>query len=98
MEWICSWCFFRGSYEALAIHAAAAVVPGSTDQAILFPGVSGAGKSTLASTLMMCDWELLSDEIALLNLEKLTLQGLGRPTILKGDSIDLMKQRYGSRA
>ena len=98
MEWICSWCFFRGADHSLALHAAAAAIPGSHDRAIVFPGNSGAGKSTLASTLMMCDWELLSDEISLFDLEDLHLTGLGRPTILKGKSLELMSQRYGSRA
>ena len=45
----------------------------------------------------MCDWPLLSDEIAFVQLNDLKLIGLGRPTILKGESIRLMKERYGDR-
>ncbi|WP_145387239.1 nucleotidyltransferase family protein [Stieleria neptunia] len=97
MEWVTSWCFFRQSYNHLAFHAAAAVVPG-TDQTIVFPGNSGAGKSTLASTLMLSGWKLLSDETALFDLEDQRVYGLGRPTILKGHSLDLIESRFGDRA
>ncbi|QDV82877.1 nucleotidyltransferase family protein [Planctomycetes bacterium TBK1r] len=97
MEWITSWCFFRQSYNHLAFHAAAAVLPG-TDQAIVFPGDSGAGKSTLASTLMLSGWKLLSDETALFNLDAQRVYGLGRPTILKGHSLDLIRERFGDQA
>ncbi len=97
LEWICSWCFFRGATRQLAVHAAAATLPG-TEQALIFPGASGAGKSTLASTLMLSDWGLLSDEIALFNLDDGLVTALGRPSILKGESLELIKSRYGNAA
>ncbi|PAY16583.1 hypothetical protein CKO51_25750 [Rhodopirellula sp. SM50] len=97
MEWITSWCFFRQSYQQLAIHAAAAVLPGS-NQVVIFPGDSGAGKSTLASTLMLSGWKLLSDETALLDMDDHHVHALGRPTILKGRSLDLIRSRFGERA
>lgn len=98
MEWIHSWCFFRGSIDKLGFHAAVAVRPGDDENAVVFPGCSGAGKSTLASTLMMQGWSLLSDEIALFDLNSRKVCGLGRPTILKGESISLMVDRFGPRA
>ncbi|QDV14244.1 hypothetical protein CA51_41410 [Rosistilla oblonga] len=98
IEWIFSHCIFRGADDALAVHAAAAVRPGGNGGAIVFPGLSGAGKSTLASTLMMSGWGLLSDEISLFDLDDFHLTGLGRPTILKGHSLEMMSQRYGERA
>jgi HprK-related kinase A len=97
MEWITSWCFFRTPGEHLAIHGAAAVHPAS-GQAIVFPGLSGAGKSTLASTLMLSGWTLLSDEISLLRLSDLSVVGLGRPTILKWGSLDLIRRRFPGTA
>lgn len=93
LEWITSWCFFRAITNRLAVHGAALVLPDSRD-AIVFPGASGAGKSTLASTLMMRDWTLLSDEISLFDLSSLHVIGLGRPTILKGKSIDLINDGF----
>ncbi len=98
MEWIFSWCLFRGVYRSLAMHAAVAALPNSNSKAIVFPGHSGAGKSTLASTLMMSGWRLLSDEIAIFNLADLRLTALGRPTILKGESLDLIAKTYGAQA
>ncbi|QDS88327.1 hypothetical protein EC9_25170 [Rosistilla ulvae] len=98
IEWIFSHCIFRGADDALAVHAAAAVRPGGNGGAIVFPGQSGAGKSTLASTLMMSGWGLLSDEISLFDLADFRITGLGRPTILKGHSLEMMSQRYGERA
>lgn len=97
LEWICSWCFFRGGGARLAVHAAAATLPGS-DRAVVFPGSSGAGKSTLASTLMMSGWGLLSDEIALFDLAECKVTALGRPTILKGESLSMMTDRYCDQA
>jgi hypothetical protein len=97
MEWVTSWCFFRSTWDRLAIHGASAS-PSGSDFAIVFPGDSGAGKSTLSSTLMMSDWRLLSDEVALVDYEDASVVGLGRPTILKGDSIDLIGERFPDRA
>ncbi len=94
LEWVCNWCFFRSSFENhLALHAAAVEVP-SGEGAIIFPGVSGAGKSTLAATLMLSDWRLLSDEVALLDMETSKLMGLGRSIILKAESIDIIGRRF----
>lgn len=97
MEWVTSWCYFRSPWNHLAIHGAAAVHP-ETDRAIIFPGLSGAGKSTLASTLMLSGWTLLSDEISLFGVTDQTVVGLGRPTILKGASLELIRQRFPDRA
>ncbi len=97
LEWITSWCFFKVATERLAVHAAAAAVPGTRD-ALIFPGLSGAGKSTLASSLMMQGWTLLSDEISLFSLRDQHLVGLGRPTILKGNSLRLIGDAFPGRA
>lgn len=97
MEWVCSWCYFRGGHQALALHAAVAKLP-ATNLAVVFPGDSGSGKSTLASTLMLSGWDLLSDEIALFDLERLTITALARPTILKGLSIEMIAERFPDQA
>lgn len=97
MEWVCSWCYFRGAYRSLAVHAAVAALP-ETEDAIVFPADSGSGKSTLASTLMLSGWDLLSDEIALFDLDDQRLTALARPTILKGYSLELLAKRFSDRA
>ena len=93
LEWVCNWCFFRGAAGKFALHAATAEVP-SGEGAIVFPGLSGAGKSTLAATLMLSGWRLLSDEVALFDLEDNQLTGLGRSTVLKGTSLDLIRENF----
>ncbi|MDB4540222.1 nucleotidyltransferase family protein [bacterium] len=97
LEWVCNWCFFRGVAGKFALHAATAEVP-SGEGAIVFPGLSGAGKSTLAATLMLSDWRLLSDEVALFDLKDTQLTGLGRSTVLKGDSLQLIREGFPGRA
>ena len=98
LEWVTNWCFFKASFsEHLAVHAAAAELPSGLG-AIVLPGASGAGKSTLAATLMLEGWRLLSDEVALYDMSQKCFFGLGRPTILKGKSIDLIKKNYPDTA
>lgn len=98
LEWVCNWCFFRRTSDALVFHAASAQLPTAPDCAIVMPGVSGAGKSTLASTLMLAGWGLLSDEVSMYDLRNRHLTGLGRPTILKGKSLDLVRSVFGDKA
>ncbi len=97
LEWVCNWCFSRGTVGKLALHAAAAEIP-TGKGAIVFPGLSGAGKSTLAATLMLSGWRLLSDEIALFDTADYRLTALGRPTILKGHSLDLISDNFPEKA
>ncbi len=97
LEWVCNWCFFRGASGKFALHAATAEVP-SGEGAIVFPGLSGAGKSTLAATLMLSGWRLLSDEVALFDLRDNQLTGLGRSTVLKGTSLDLIRSGFPENA
>ncbi len=93
LEWVCNWCFFRGAAQKLSLHAAAAEVP-TREGAIVFPGLSGAGKSTLAATLMLSGWRLLSDEVALFDLTNQQLTALGRSTVLKGGSLQLIRDAF----
>ena len=97
LEWVCNWCFFRGTARKFALHAATAEVP-SGEGAIVFPGLSGAGKSTLAATLMLSGWRLLSDEVALFDLHDKQLTGLGRSTVLKGRSLELISGGFPDNA
>ena len=97
LEWVCNWCFFRGTAGKFALHAASAEVP-SGKGAIVFPGLSGAGKSTLAATLMLSGWRLLSDEVALFDLQDHSLTGLGRSTVLKGESLKLIRDFFPEKA
>ena len=97
LEWVCNWCFFRGAAGKFALHAATAEVP-SGEGAIVFPGLSGAGKSTLAATLMLSGWRLLSDEVALFDLKDAQLTGLGRSTVLKGKSLQLIREGFPGKS
>lgn len=58
----------------IALHAAAV---GGPDGAVLIAGDSGAGKSTLLAALLKRGWKLLSDDLAVVNLD-----GKGLPTVL----------------
>ncbi len=44
LEWIVSWCFFRGAANALAVHAAVALRPGSVAMPFCFQGTRVSAK------------------------------------------------------
>lgn len=90
-EWGLNWCIATTSHQFLITHAA---VVAKNGQAIIFPGEPGAGKSTLCAALVSRGWQLLSDEMALIDPGDLSITPVPRPIGLKNESIAIMKN-YG---
>lgn len=76
----------------LALHASAVAMK---DRAVVFAGPSGAGKSTLVSTLVRHGYELLCDDICVLN-QGLVLPGYTRLRLWK-DSLEGLGLEPGRR-
>ena len=91
LEWGMNWCIAQHSLKHLSLHAAVVEKNGCT---IILPAQSGSGKSTLTAILVNNGWRLLSDEMALICLDTLTIQPLARPVSLKNESIKLIKGLY----
>ena len=89
LEWGLNWCVAAHCHQYLIIHAA--VIEKNGRSAIL-PAPPGSGKSTLCTGLVMRGWRLLSDELALYDLQNGLIYGMSRPINLKNQSIDLIKQ------
>jgi len=89
LEWGLNWCIAAHSHQYLVIHAAVVEREG---RAAILPGAPGAGKSTLCAALITRGWRLLSDELALFDMETSVLYGTCRPVNLKNTSIDIIKQ------
>jgi len=89
LEWGLNWCVAAHSHHYLIIHAAVVERGG---RAALLPGQPGAGKSTLCAGLINRGWRLLSDELALFDMENSLLFGMSRPVNLKNASINVIKQ------
>lgn len=88
LEWGLNWCVTTQVNHFLMFHAA---VVARGDRALLMPGPPGSGKSTLCAALVARGWRLLSDELALVDLESGELHGLARPVSLKNASIDAIR-------
>jgi HprK-related kinase A len=89
LEWGLNWCVAAHSHQYLVIHAAVVERAG---RAAILPGPPGAGKSTLCAGLVNRGWRLLSDELALLDMEANLLYGMCRPVNLKNASIDVIRR------
>ena len=89
LEWGLNWCVAAHSHQYLIIHAA---VIERNGQAAVLPAPPGAGKSTLCAGLISRGWRLLSDELALFDMDKNLLYGMCRPVNLKNASIDVIRQ------
>lgn len=90
LEWGLNWCVYQHCHQYLIIHAA---VVEKNGRALILPGVPGAGKSTLTAFLTgRGGWRLLSDELALIDLENGLLHPNPRPISLKNASIDLVRR------
>ncbi len=83
-EWGLNWCVYSSVHKYLILHAA---VVAKDDRALLLSGRPGAGKSTLCAALICSGWRLLSDELALIDLNTLEIIPLCRPVCLKEGSI-----------
>ncbi|NOR68274.1 MAG: HprK-related kinase A [Methylomarinum sp.] len=87
-EWGLNWCIANHSNHFLILHAA---VVEKNGYAIVFPAAPGSGKSTLCAGLVSRGWRLLSDEMAIIEPETLSLVSVVRPISLKNESIDVIK-------
>lgn len=88
LEWGLNWCVAAHCHQYLIIHAAVIEKEG---RAVVLPAPPGSGKSTLCTGLVMRGWRLLSDELALYDMESGMIYGMARPINLKNKSIDLIQ-------
>jgi HprK-related kinase A len=89
LEWGLNWCVSSHCHQFLIVHAA---VLERNGRAVLLPAPSGSGKSTLCAGLAYAGgWRLLSDELALLDLNAQQVWPLPRPVSLKNTSIDVIR-------
>lgn len=87
-EWGLNWCVASRSLGYLVMHAGLLARNG---QALMMPGEPGAGKSTMCSSLaLLRGWQLLSDELAILDPASGLMQPHPRPISLKNKSIDIV--------
>jgi HprK-related kinase A len=89
-EWGLNWCIATTAHQYLIVHAA---VVAKDDFCALIPGHPGAGKSTLCAALVAAGWRLLSDEMALIDLDSGQVWPVPRPISLKNASIDIIRKR-----
>lgn len=89
LEWGLNWCVANHAHRYLILHAAAIEKDGC---GVILPAPPGSGKSTLCAALVTRGWRLLSDELALLDLDDGTVAPLARPVSLKNRSIDVVRE------
>jgi len=77
--------------ERLLLHAAVVACGGS---AVVFPGEAGSGKTTLVATLMTHGYPVLSDELAVLNVNTLCVSPLPLPMSIKLRSVEPLSCYY----
>ncbi len=94
LEWGMNWCLTAYGHHQLVIHAAAVARNG---RAVILPAPPGSGKSTLCAALINRGWQLLSDELTLIDLDTGLIHPLARPVNLKNASIPIM-QAYAPEA
>ncbi|MFL6698555.1 MAG: HprK-related kinase A [Vitreoscilla sp.] len=88
IEWGLNWCVAAHAHQYLTIHAAVIERGG---RAAVLPAPPGSGKSTLCAGLIQRGWRLLSDELALLDMDSGMIHGMARPVSLKNASIDVIR-------
>jgi HprK-related kinase A len=89
VEWGLNWCVAAHSHQFLIIHAAVVEKGG---RALLLPAPPGSGKSTLCAGLVHRGWRLLSDELALVDMDSGLVRGMARPVNLKNQSINVIRR------
>ena len=87
-EWGLNWCVANRANQFLIIHAAVLEKDG---RAVILPAPPGSGKSTLCAALAHRGWRLLSDELALIDVDNGNVMPSPRPISLKNASIGLMR-------
>lgn len=88
IEWGLNWCVAAHAHQYLIVHAAVIEHGG---RAALLPAPPGSGKSTLCAALVHRGWRLLSDELALIDMDTGQVRGMARPVNLKNASIDVLR-------
>jgi HprK-related kinase A len=87
-EWALNWAIASTANHLLILHAAVIERDG---RVLIMPGPPGSGKSTLAAALVNSGWRLFSDELTLIDCERLEVVPLPRPVSLKNQSIPTIK-------
>ncbi len=90
LEWGMNWCIAQHAHHYLLLHSA---VLEKNGKSVILPAQSGSGKSTLCALLALNGWRLLSDEMALIDLQNCQLHALARPISLKNESIDVIHKQ-----
>lgn len=88
LEWGMNWCIAQHAHHYLLLHSA---VLEKNGKSVILPAQSGSGKSTLCALLASNGWRLLSDEMAMIDLNSHLLHALARPISLKNESISVIK-------
>ena len=88
LEWGLNWAISTYANHYLLIHAACIE---KDDRAAIMPGEPGKGKSTLCAALVHNGWRLLSDELAVIDMEDGSILPLCRPMSLKNRSIAIIR-------
>jgi HprK-related kinase A len=91
LEWGMNWTVAAHEMQYVIVHSA---VLAKNGRAILFPAPPGSGKSTLTAHLAFNGWQLLSDEMALIDPLTNRVSPFVRPICLKNSSIALAKQWF----
>ena len=89
-EWGLNWCMANHFHQYLMIHAA--VIERKDGRAAILAAPPGSGKSTLCAGLVARGWRLLSDELALIDPNDLSLTPIPRPISLKNESIEVIRR------
>ncbi|MBA4260799.1 MAG: HprK-related kinase A [Comamonadaceae bacterium] len=89
LEWGMNWCVTSHCHRLLTVHSA---VLENHGHVVLLPAPPGSGKSTLCAALMLNGWRLLSDEMALLDVDTGRVLPFPRPVSLKNRSIDVIRR------
>jgi HprK-related kinase A len=88
LEWGLNWAITAHCQHWLTVHSA---VVERNGRALLLPAPPGSGKSTLCAALVARGWRLLSDELAVIDLDRRVIVPLPRPISLKNRSIDVIR-------
>lgn len=88
LEWGVNWCIATQCHWFLMLHSAVLERDGG---ALLLPAPPGSGKSTLCAALVARGWRLLSDEMALIDVDRLDVAPIPRPISLKNQAVEVVR-------
>ncbi len=91
LEWGMNWCVASHFHTHLILHAA---VLEKSGKAVILPAPPGSGKSTLCTYLAHSGWQLLSDEMAVIDLVTGEISPFLRPICVKNDAINIVKEWF----